>query len=498
MASAESELGPIDPANIPHSEDEKSTPWIVRKLVGSMTGRIIMSSYESLRATGTMVVCLSPWGDSSPLLLPCIRFRDLVVHSIVAATGGMAAVATPIMGPVSDIAFSTIGDSILVEAGLHAGFHLAVDGLDELVISEPVHKLSPLHSRILETRDVKTLTITLKYKHIIEDAQLGFFRSSKHRDSSLFSSVKDYLAVEKGWFSPYLFASGRRPIIPRTMKPDMIFCHGPFLGGDYKIGEALLAQSVASIHLCDPVVPPSPPTTLSANSTAPPESGHGHSLSLSSLHLPSFSRSRSPSPSRAPSPSPSTGKSADTGAPSTVTVSPPRRFVLTTLAIAPHRAGIWTSSQRPSESVLKYTLFSGCPAVVLPAKSGAPIVAWDCLTLDGHGGLWEVEIPAEGEDQGERKGKGRRFEGVVDVVEEFVALCVDWDRVKLGVQAQSEDIKAQTTSAPREDVSELEKRTAVRRALEMLVAGAVRSGENAKVRKEVDGDRAGIVLFRIP
>lgn len=51
------------------------------------------------------------------------------------------------------------------------------------------------------------------------------------RDNSLFATVKDYLAVEKGWFSPYLFASGRRPIIPRSMKPDIVFCHGPFLSG---------------------------------------------------------------------------------------------------------------------------------------------------------------------------------------------------------------------------------------------------------------------------
>jgi hypothetical protein len=63
-----------------------------------------MSSYESLRAAGTNVVCLSPWGDSSPLFLPCIRFRDLAVHTVIVATGGMAAVAAPVMGPV------TVGD----------------------------------------------------------------------------------------------------------------------------------------------------------------------------------------------------------------------------------------------------------------------------------------------------------------------------------------------------------------------------------------------------
>ncbi len=43
----------------------------------------------------------------------------------------------------------------------------------------------------------------------------------------------DYLAVEKGWFSPYLYASGRRPVIPRSIKPDVVFCHGPFLAGTF-------------------------------------------------------------------------------------------------------------------------------------------------------------------------------------------------------------------------------------------------------------------------
>ena len=47
------------------------------------------------------------------------------------------------------------------------------------------------------------------------------------RDTSLFAAVKDYLAVEKGWFSPYLFASGRRPIIPRTVSRAEIVQRGP-------------------------------------------------------------------------------------------------------------------------------------------------------------------------------------------------------------------------------------------------------------------------------
>ena len=71
MSSSTSALHPIDPSTV--SEKEIESPWIVRKLVGSITGRVVIASLESLRAAGTSVVCLSPWGDSVPLLLPCIR-----------------------------------------------------------------------------------------------------------------------------------------------------------------------------------------------------------------------------------------------------------------------------------------------------------------------------------------------------------------------------------------------------------------------------------------
>ncbi|CAE6423415.1 unnamed protein product [Rhizoctonia solani] len=93
--------------------------WVVRKLVGSMAGRVVLSSHEIVKATSTSVVCMSPWGDSSPLqlFLPCIRFRDLAAHTIIAATGGTAAVPVPVIGPIADTAIATFGDTIAVEIG---------------------------------------------------------------------------------------------------------------------------------------------------------------------------------------------------------------------------------------------------------------------------------------------------------------------------------------------------------------------------------------------
>ena len=93
--SAVSPLGPlsVDPGdgldgeNV--SETEKTAPWVVRKLVGvstippspaflltrrckSMTGRIVRSSYESLRAAGTTVICLSPVRENDQSSIPRI------------------------------------------------------------------------------------------------------------------------------------------------------------------------------------------------------------------------------------------------------------------------------------------------------------------------------------------------------------------------------------------------------------------------------------------
>ncbi|TFK47590.1 hypothetical protein OE88DRAFT_1665817 [Heliocybe sulcata] len=447
-----SALGPIDPASVPPGEEEKKAPWIVRKLVGSMTGRIVMSSYESLRAAGTSVVCLSPWGDSSPLLLPCIRFRDLAMHTVIAATGGTAAIAAPVMGPISDVVMTSVGDTILVEVGLHTGFELTVKAADDLLIEHPVNHMIPIHSNKLETTAVKELLITLKYKHTVEDANLGFFRSSVHGDSSLFANVKDYLAVEKGWFSPYLFASGRRPIIPRTMKPDVVFCHGPFLSGDYKIGETLLNESASVISLASP---PPPPETEQK-----PEEHHS-SLSVKLPNLSNlFERSRTPSPEPALAPPASPPQ--------------PRRLVILVVGLKPHRT-FWTTSARPSESVIRYQLLNGCPAIVVPAKVGAPLLAWDTLTLE-H--LWGVKLPEESETATQQPGHG--FQGIVNVMFEYVDLCIDWERLVL-------------PEGDRDD-----KKDTVKNAISLLVAAAVRSGNSKEVKKEVDKERSGIAIWRIP
>lgn len=67
---------------------------------------------------------------------------------------------------------------------------------------------------------------------------------------------------------------------------------------------------------------------------------------------------------------------------------------------------------------------------------GAPLIAWDTLTL-GH--LWNVALPEVGgaEFSGESE-----FQGIVTVLFEFLDLCIDWGRVSLSMKQDTADLTA--------------------------------------------------------
>eukprot|EP00914_Ancora_sagittata_P001252 GHVO01003275.1.p1 GENE.GHVO01003275.1~~GHVO01003275.1.p1 ORF type:complete len:181 (+),score=8.76 GHVO01003275.1:684-1226(+) len=179
-----------------------------------------------------------------------------------------------------------------------------------------------------------------------------------------------------------------------------------------------------------------------------------------------FSRSRTPSPEPSLTPLP----------PPPV----PRRLVVVVVGLKPHRH-LWSTSARPGESVMYYQLLNGCPSLVVPARIGAPLVGWDGLTLEQ---LWAVPLPKDDVTT----EKDSKFKGVVGVLYEFMSLCVDWTRVVVpgGNGDESEEGNKQR------------KEGALRAALTLIVAGAVRSGDSKTVRDEVDKERSGIAIWRIP
>lgn len=148
---------------------------------------------------------------------------------------------------------------------------------------------------------------------------------------------------------------------------------------------------------------------------------------------------------------------------------------------------MWTTSARPSESVMYYHLLNGCPALVVPVKVGAPLVAWDTLTLE-H--LWKVALPKETDAP-----DGGKFGGIVNVIAEYLDLCIDWDRLVLSGQQGGAD-----ASVVQADIGAdlAAKKTAVKDAITLLVAGAVRSGESKEVKSKVEKERSGIAMWRLP
>lgn len=210
--------------------------------------------------------------------------------------------------------------------------------------------------------------------------------------------------------------------------------------------------------------PPALAADSSGNASGSPagEEAHRGRLSVPSLrHVLNRSRTPSPEPTLTPLAAPPV----------------PRRMVVLLVGLKPHRK-LWTLSARPGESVINYILLNGCPAIVVPVKVGSPLLAWDTLTVEE---LWKVEFP---ESDGRRSATGK-FEGIVDVIFEYLDLCVDWERVKMpgdNSGGESPDFKNR----------------AVKDAVALLVAAAIRSRDSAEARKELEVDRSGIAMWRIP
>lgn len=126
---------------------------------------------------------------------------------------------------------------------------------------------------------------------------------------------------------------------------------------------------------------------------------------------------------------------------------------------------------------------------MVPAQVGAPLVAWDGLTLAQ---LWKLQLPPDSNSDVERRSKDGKFEGVVGVLCEYLELCIDWERVVIPATATTEGGDAGT------ETTESKRKTAVRNAVTLLVAAAVRTSGSKEVKKEVDEDRCGIAMWRIP
>lgn len=146
---------------------------------------------------------LSPWGDNNPVTLPNVRKRDMVLM-VGAHVGGDL-----IMGPA-------------VQGLSFAGSVLAEAVIEQAVDQGILDKFSKDKDKILTTTSTKSLQFTIKHSLIGEDAVLKFFEESP-------TTYTEMMSCAKGWFCPYLYASGRTPRISRSSKFSVAQLCGPFL-----------------------------------------------------------------------------------------------------------------------------------------------------------------------------------------------------------------------------------------------------------------------------
>jgi hypothetical protein len=252
--------------------------------------------------------------------------------------------------------------------------------------------------------------------------------------------------------------------------------------GDYKIGEKLMNESTSVIALCDAPPPAAPETSAGQTSDKPKNPEHKHSLSMPSLDKFNILAPRplSPETALAPLPAPPV----------------PRRLVILLVGIKPHHKA-WTLSARPGESVISYVLLNQCPAIVVPAKLGAPLLAWDTLTLEK---LWDVELPPlpAGANITKTRSASGRFEGIVDVIFEYLDHCVDWERFVVPGAASPGDVGDVSKKKQESGTRDLGGESALKDAVTLLVAAAIRSKTSKEVKKKLDADRSGIAMWRIP
>lgn len=130
--------------------------------------------------------------------------------------------------------------------------------------------------------------------------------------------------------------------------------------------------------------------------------------------------------------------------------------------------------------------------------------------------MWQVELPekmegdvptAEVPREGNDRIGTKTFMGIVQVLFEYLDLCVDWDRVNLpslersgsgNCASDSGTVSDPMTSVKQNAGSNLEKKSMLRSSLALLVAAAIRSGSSKEVMEELDKERSGIAMWRIP
>ena len=147
------------------------------------------------------------------------------------------------------------------------------------------------------------------------------------------------------------------------------------------------------------------------------------------------------------------------------------RLLILFTAISPYRANMWSTSRRPGCGTLIFHLLSGCPALVVPVTSSAPLLAWSPWKLSQMR-AYQAAAP------GLKNQSGYAPEVQHEQICEYLDTIISRPHLSPGVGERYEGVLARSVS--------------------LVINGALateRCGGVAGMGK-VDPERAGVVMFR--
>lgn len=204
-AGASTPQFPLPPQAVVAMDEETKSSWGKRFVGNMLITRGIRAGVTSVASSVKLPAMLSPWGDNNPVTLPNMRRRDVVL-----------------------LAGSHFGADAIVSGSLKFAGGLLVDAMrcvsQQVVDQAILDRIRFEEAKILRTTSVKSLQITIKHQLMGVDADLRFF-------GERFAPLT-LLSCAKGWFCPYLYASGRTPTVPRSQNFSVAQCFGPFLNGN--------------------------------------------------------------------------------------------------------------------------------------------------------------------------------------------------------------------------------------------------------------------------
>lgn len=127
--------------------------------------------------------------------------------------------------------------------------------------------------------------------------------------------------------------------------------------------------------------------------------------------------------------------------------------------ITPWRTHAWSQARNPGQARLVFHMVNGCPAVVIPIKAHAPILAWS---------PWTLKQLHDGDVQ-----PAQQYEEVFRYLDSIIEI----HSVEVKMRQNYKNLVAQ--------------------GLRMIIKGAMQiKTADRKVWDMIDPDRAGIAMFR--